>query len=712
MKKLTALLLSLLLLTSCTPAENAASEDTSGLHGTSAAQDEPASVYEPKGTLTVTLPYLASLGDFPAGGGMTGAHFCDPQVYITEDCVYAFRVGDSSSRIDVYTDGSFTFPSSSVHLSGAGRIIYPLAFAVNEDCIIVLENHPENNSAYRFSPDGILIGQAPLDTHRWHTEFRTAVLGEDYYYLEEKGLTAKTTNSVEGQQEYTLHRCSPWTEEHSVIGENVVAYCVSDGEVYYVTENMNDSFETEYRLYRYLPDTAESEEVSALPVKPRSYTPFLDPNIAYDSTNRILYYQAGSAGFACILDTGENVQISRDAPALLNLSHGKLVLKSGNDSAELYKLPENPEDLSAQMPTLLAADYSIGGEQNSFYYDKILSVMEESGTYIAVKPAYTSDDRAEYAHTMAKKLMAGDTDFDIFRITTEMSALMKEQYYENLSEYEVLAPHFGRMLPGIPELCTIDSTLALVPTKLSYDMLYIHDRFAKVTADLPASLGSVCEFADRISPQLKDGVPFMVLPNAYILFRPWFAQFASNYIYGGMDDDTAAADLAELYRTIDALVRHPAVAVSAEAGQDSYIELKRSVSSRSKSVKSGRRLIPCFPVKEGYRPVVSGEFWAINPNSKNKELAADFLAAVMVQEQRNSETLMYDIWDDNSTYADGAKELFDAMKSAAAVSLRSYDIPDLIPILAEQFARMEAGTLTPEDAAAELFRYLKMTRNE
>ncbi len=709
MKKLTAILLAAMMLTSCTADIPAA--EMSASPGISAVQSEPVSDYKPKGTLTVTLPYLASLGDFPAGGAKTKAHFCDPQVYITGDCIYAFRLDDNSSRIDVYTSDNCNFPSSSIHLSGAERVIYPLAFAVNEDCIIVLENYTEGSCAYRFSKDGILIEQTPLDIHRWYTEFRTAVVGEDYYYLEEKGLTAQSTYSSDGQQEYVLHRCNPWTAESSVIGENVIAYCVSDGGVYYVTANMNDEFVTEYRLYRYLPDTAESEEVSALTL-PRSYAPLLDPNIAYDSLNRILYYQSGGAGFACLLDTGENVQISRDAPILLNLSHGKLVMKSGDTTAELYETPAVPEDLSAQMPMLLAADYNIGGTQNSFYYDKILSVMEESGSYIAVKPAYTATDRAEYANTMAKKLLAGDDDFDIFKVTTEMSSLMKEQYYENLAGYAALTPHYECMLPGITGLCTIDSTLALVPSKLSYDMLYIHDSFAGITADLPASMESICDFADQITPELKEGVYFMVLPNTYILFRPWFAQFASNYIYGDMDDDTAADDLKNLYRTIDALTRHPSVSVTMEMGMDSYIELKRSVNSRSKYIQSGQRLIPCFPVKEGYRPVVSGEFWAINPNSKNKELAADFLAAIMIQEQRNSETLMYDTWDANSSYADGAEELFDAMKNAAAVSLRSYDIPDLIPILAEQFERMNAGTLTPDDAAAELFRYLKMTKNE
>ena len=115
---------------------------------------------------------------------------------------------------------------------------------------------------------------------------------------------------------------------------------------------------------------------------------------------------------------------------------------------------------------------------------------------------------------------------------------------------------------------------------------------------------------------------------------------------------------------------------------------------------------PCSSIKEGYLPTVSGKFWAINPASPNKESAAQFLAALMESEKNSFDTIFFNVNPEESA------ALFDVIKETTQNSLRAYDIPDLVSRLAEQFAEIESGTLTPDEAAEEMWHYLHMIKYE
>lgn len=708
MKKLRTLILAALFLASCTgdtsPAE---SPEQNPAHDSAVLSDEQ----EPEesegfaGTLPVSLPYLASFDGFDVEGKInSGTYTAYPLMYTDGGNLYLCLGGN---QIVTYTDPTSTSVSS-VTLEGIGAGITALAFAVHEDEILFVTNCMENNAAYRFDRNGKLLESAPFPVHTWFCDFMPAFVGDDLYYLDQEGVDENThTYSNSDPARRILYRTNPWSGEKSTIGENVRAFCVSGGNVYFVESRMNDQFETEYILCRFHPEDSTITEESALNLH-LSHTDALSSVIGYDIANRILYYQFSGAVFAHPLGTEENLLISRCAHNF-RTDGGIFAMDTRQGTLELYRTVAELVDFSDLMPTLRIASLAAEGVFNPLAYADPLAVLEEWDQYLAAEGAYTCafTDTDEYAYTMAKKLMAGDDDFDIFMVTTEMSSLLQERYYENLAGYEVLSDYYNEMIPGLTRICTVDSTLALIPSKLSYDMMLADDSLTESPASLPDTLEDFPGFLAKTAPELKDGAYFMIPPNSFIFYVPWFRQLASYYIIENPDESAVRQDLTDLYRLITEINAHPSVDPSVRNTGKPYLQLNISVMKRSKKVPRGSRITPVPPIKEGYSQTVSGTFWAVNPASPNKEAAAQFLAALMETEKNSFDTLFFDVYPDETTDA-----LFGVMKDITKDALRAWDIPDLVPRLAEQFAKIESGSLTPEDAAEEMWRYLRMLKNE
>ena len=73
---------------------------------------------------------------------------------------------------------------------------------------------------------------------------------------------------------------------------------------------------------------------------------------------------------------------------------------------------------------------------------------------------------------------------------------------------------------------------------------------------------------------------------------------------------------------------------------------------------------------------------------------------------------LYNLWDENVTYQEGSEITYALYMEQIADSVLQWTIPGLNEYVGEPLTDIISGTLTPEDAAEELFRYLKMIRDE
>ena len=178
-----------------------------------------------------------------------------------------------------------------------------------------------------------------------------------------------------------------------------------------------------------------------------------------------------------------------------------------------------------------------------------------------------------------------------------------------------------------------------------------------------------------------------------------------------VDDTQAKADLTGLYRNAAELLTAESVAYGEEANSLKSAMTTADNYGKSAGVPAGQSVLPIVPAAGGYRQAVEGTFYAVNPNSPNKELAAEFLACVLEKDWMKNGQL-YNLWDENVTYQEGSEITYALYMEQIADSVLQWTIPGLNEYVGEPLTDIISGTLTPEDAAEELFRYLKMIRDE
>lgn len=391
--------------------------------------------------------------------------------------------------------------------------------------------------------------------------------------------------------------------------------------------------------------------------------------------------------------TGFEVQAMRE-----NL----LLLEMGASQVSLYHVPEEPTGLVHSSASVLSFTQYIYG---STPHEDIFKLLSRNGYSAAGELGYSSADLAEYTNTMAKKLMAGDTDFDIFYVSTEMAGLFDAAYYEDLSRYSLLNGYYDRMQPGAKGICSIDGTPCLVPVDIYTFMNRADTSYLTDEHDLPQTLEEFVQFKDQIT--LQNGSYLFSGNRAFVVFQPLFEQFAANFMNRTVSDREAKQDLTLLYKTVYDLMQDDTVYLGDGGTRKNHVF--DFVQNRGDfNLKDEQRVIPVLKVSENYGETWHGGFYAVNPNSENKTLAVIFLACMIEDELANDRELSQLYQGERE---DGG-EVYDLYLSQLASGVRGYQIPDFKSYLRDQFEELESGAITPEEAADVLWRYLKMVRDE
>lgn len=564
---------------------------------------------------------------------------------------------------------------------------------------------------YRFDMEGGLLSETvlPRDVVWDHQNY--LLTDDSIYYFE------KDSRYIDyfGNRYLDVWQYDMETEQTALILEDVSQICMLDGELYYLkcdgtedglpvsSEEFEKNRDALYKIYRrnlYRYDAASDTHTKIAPFNTGEavYEMVMTDDSVYFSDQDTLYcYDIAEEKTVTLTDCTENLSD-------LNLGTGCLSFTVSNCMTAVYTLSEAPVSVENSREKLTFAKYTPDSvpkipEENT------IKILRQNGYNAAGEWGYTSADLAEYTNTMAKKLMAGDRDFDIFYVSTEMAGLFDAAYYEDLSNYSLLNGYYDRMQPGAKELCSIDGMPCLIPVDLYTFMNRVDTSCLSSEYDLPQTLEEFIEFKDQVT--LEGGSYLLSGNRAFVVFQPLFEQFTANFMNRTVSDREAKRDLTFLYEMVYDLMQNDAVYFGDGVTRTNHVF--DFVQNRgSLSLKENQRVMPILKISEDYGETWHGGFYTVNPNSENKTLAVIFLAC-MIENELALDLELSQLYQ-GEREDDG--EVYDLYLSQLAAGVRGYQIPDFKSYLRGQFDQLESGETSASEAADVLWRYLKMVRDE
>ncbi len=648
-----------------------------------------------------------------------------------DDAIDAYlESGQALNKIEIYaTPECSGEPESVIELTGMeNRIVYQWISVVEETghftCIGIEKNY-KDGYFYEFSETGELLRRIPISgMDIWHQRLVniSRLIGNVYYYMQPLPGTFNLDSL------YDLYRLdfSDGTDQgkKEMIEENLAVADFEGDTVYYLKRTSDDYLDANGFLYRMDLNTLETEELSEMNVIARHATPILQ--LVMDTENNLAYYSTLMDAFVFNPETKERIHVIHSGGASVELTEiqdSTLYCEIGYAGYFLYDLPEEPLPYTDGLEPLKFMAYYPGSfdannpqltssSYNPFTYTYVFDLMKTNG-YGSYSEATIIGNKEEYAHAMAKKLMAGDSDFDIFYVSTEMAQLFDSQYYEDLTRYSRLSrDYFDEMVPGLRDICTIDGRLSLVPLTLNAQIMVIDNSLAQGNVTFPRTVDDLLNLADTVT--LTDGSYLMGGNRAATALRKLFEEFAANYILSDIDDETALADLTHLYESSVKLADSDKMLLSR-----GYPMQKRMITFGMNNgmdvtfrgdIQSGS--LP--KINENYKTPISGEFWAINPNSKNKELAGAFLLCLLGQNRINTfmGTGVYYMNDELPESTPEVMAIRELFRQQLTEGIRSYEASDVFAYVDMHFRQIKNGEITASQAAQELMRYLRMVKFE
>ena len=481
-----------------------------------------------------------------------------------------------------------------------------------------------------------------------------------------------------------LYRFQPETDSRVTLAENVLCYTLQGDTLYWIDEAMNEDFETTCGLYRCGIEGGFPQKLAEVPPNPYlagdGTTVFLwmkPESMGYDEVNNVLYYSDFGGVRAFSTASGETADVMKEG-RILDMDGSLMLVEHGINQVSLYRTPGLPESIENAGTVLRVASVRGYGESPA-----LLLSMELNGVPVRIESSpemdpSTGNAYTEYANTMAKKLLAGDTDFDLFWLSAETPTLFKEGYFTDLGSYPLLKSYYDRMPEGLAELCSVGGVPALYPLHLYRTDLAVYTGLAGDNFTPPETFEAFRKFTDSI--RVPGRLNLMQVTHIRSAADPWLNQLISNFMEGRGTDEGAQEELTMLLTW--ALEQY----AESEPGKDSVI---RTVTG---SAGEGYTAFPVPKLNEAYGTPYTGEYLAVNPNSPNRDAAALYLAYKM------EEALA------------GGHQLMDSREDCTGI--RAYPTS---AYAMDVYALMEscaAGEMTPEEAAAQILREMKMIRDE
>jgi len=626
------------------------------------------------------------------------------------DAVKAFQQSDEYiHEIEVYPNNLFTGEPEIIKLTGLEKKVKFHLLSYHEETesfrCLGYDTYLKAVCYYHFDKNGVLVQRTELEGmgNYFQRIFNFCRLDGDILYcmFPKKDITRN-------QILCDLYVYDIPKNTKKFIDTNVLAIDLKSDVLYYLKHEFLSEYEDKERLYSMNLDTLECTQISAL--EGMDYSKRAISYLSVDEANNVMYFSDLYEVYAYTLNDDRLIPVMRTTgPCIeLNAMQGSTIYcTAGMAQYRFYELPEVPESYLKDMQPLRFIRYYPSDIVNEIEYPDTFDLMYANG-YLSRAEIKNITSKEEYANTIAKKLLAGDTDFDIFYVSTEMAQLFNAQFYENLAKYSLLEREFfEKMIPGLREICTVDGVTCLIPTNLYTNMLTLDNSMTSQPVTIPATFAEFTQMMSSV--QLKDNTYFYGGAMALTMFREMFEEFAANYIIKDMDDEQALADLIYLYDICLEIIASPNVIVGYE-----YQQRDRLFSNgRNDGITvpgEGLSLGSLPKISDAYSTPVCGEFWAINPNSPNKELAAIFLTCFMAR-NRSYEYGGYAQYFINSA-ASEPTELQTLLEEQIASGIRSYEAAEVSDYLYKQFPKLENGSMTSTDAAMELLRYLKMVRDE
>ncbi len=466
---------------------------------------------------------------------------------------------------------------------------------------------------------------------------------------------------------------NPDTGELKTLSETTASFCCTDDSIYWMeTEQEMDiqrmEFEIHRWLYRWDPVTDTSEKIDEVFSDNRFY------HIRYDPDRNLLIYDDYKEMYVYDLDTDEEWKIMESTVAIqpVSLRDGRLTIKVASSGILIYDIPDTIIPLADSRTPIRFCMQSANPPDAP--EDHAMQVLRANGYSVKSETVYAAGDSDEYAFTMAKKLLAGDTDFDIFYVSTEMAQLLKQEYFADLSKYAALDQLYDTLPSGMKELLSLDGMPALLPTDIRTNI-------------------SVSD--DGVFPQSLSDLTGMSLKSTSVrmAFSPLLEQFTANYMARRLSEKQALTDLTALMKTAQDCIAAGNVTQSGKLTFRNY----------AMSVKDSQTAAPMLLLGEDYSHAYNGGFWAINPNTQNPELAGLTLCTMLLYDMDRNILPIYEDEPDER-----GKLFLDQLKN----SVLGYQPIDWNDRIREFFTALENGTHTPESTAEDMLRWLKMARDE
>lgn len=632
-----------------------------------------------------------------------------------ENAYFAEKIPDYHYEIEVYNDFTDAQPDNVITLDVPHENnikLHEMQYDHGKEIFVFKGvEHIDNEWVYyyyTFDLTGKLMDRMPLPELDWNgvLSYRRYLFRDNcVYYLEELSY-----NPMAQYEEFRIIRYDLSTNQQVKLDtDNVIGIFETNGVMYYFTQNFN-----EYGLSETL-NLMRLEEEKSYPVH-EAFQPGVITlrDVEYDADRQILYFTDGAYVYSYSFDDGITRQLllSGDKHLMLQgITDDAIIVTNGNYATTVYERTTEKVSLSDNQVTLNL--YRQMSPDDFDRHQDIFRIMTVNG-FSAKGETYAIEDTDEYQFAMAKKLLAGDTDFDIFYVSTEMADLMKGQYYEDLSQYPLLNGYYDRMVSGVKELCTIEGIPALIPVHLYTDSMRVNKSCVTGDATLARTLEDLLNIRKNIP--LKSGSYLFSGTNLYILMRPWFEQLVSNYMADVIPDKQAEKDLKLLFDLAEELKNDPQVYLNSGATTTPTLLRNLQNIGLDGSLSPDQTAAPMLKITEDYKHTWNGGFYAINPNSPNKEMAAVFLACLMERDRNlgfGNAQIYADAPEKNgSIRGNGSDVLYEVYLTQLADGVRGYEIPDFGDTLRDLFRKIENQEITASEAAKQLFRSIKMVKYE